>query len=99
MLEEHDHFTRRQKKLDAMELNNKLLIEELMKQICDEIKDGFTKHESVVDKCLTEIVSSAHSSTRNATLLWSPPQLSSTDPSPSGSWSPPSPPSSSSWPS
>jgi hypothetical protein len=39
-LEDHDHYTRRQKRLGAMDPNMKLLIENLLKQVRDEIKEA-----------------------------------------------------------
>jgi hypothetical protein len=45
-LKDHDYFTRRQKKLGAMDPNGKLLFEEFVKQVDEEIQDAFALHES-----------------------------------------------------
>jgi hypothetical protein len=47
ILEDHPHYTRRQKKFGAMEPNTKLLIDELVK-IREEIKESFTSHEIAI---------------------------------------------------
>jgi hypothetical protein len=55
-LEDHDHYTGRQKRFDSMDPNLKLLFEDLLKQVREEIKEvqeeiksGFTVHLNSVD--------------------------------------------------
>jgi hypothetical protein len=48
VLEKHDYFTRRQKKLSAMDPNVKMMFEKFMKQVCEEIRDDFVMHKSIV---------------------------------------------------
>jgi hypothetical protein len=38
-----------------MELKTKFLIEELMNQVWEEIKEGFTSHGATIDKCFAKI--------------------------------------------
>jgi hypothetical protein len=61
-LDTHDHYTHRQKRFGDMEPNMKILIENLMKQVRDEIKQswdditaGFATHVNTVDKRFTEL--------------------------------------------
>jgi hypothetical protein len=61
-LDTHDHYTHRQKRFGDMEPNMKILIENLMKQVRDEIKQswdditaGFAAHVNTVDKRFTEL--------------------------------------------
>jgi hypothetical protein len=41
-----------------MELNTKFLIDELMNQVWEEIKEGFTSHGATIDKCFAKISAS-----------------------------------------
>jgi hypothetical protein len=43
-----------------MDPNVKLLIEEVVKQLRVEIKEGFTVHEAAFTKCLDEIAAAEH---------------------------------------
>jgi hypothetical protein len=59
---EHDYYTRRQKFFGAMEPNMKMLIEEIMKQVCDEIKQSrkefivnFMTHLEAIHKHVFEL--------------------------------------------
>jgi hypothetical protein len=54
-LEEHKHYTCQQKSCGAMEPNTKMLNEELMKQIHEEIKYGLAAHTDLVNKHFTEL--------------------------------------------
>jgi hypothetical protein len=60
-LEDHDYYTRRQKRFGAMEPNLKLLLEDLMKQVRSEIKMSheeimthFDAHDGSVDRRISE---------------------------------------------
>jgi hypothetical protein len=60
-LDAHEHYTRLQKKFGAMEPNVKLLMEEMLKQVREEIqvmrvemKEGFVVHESFVNNRIAE---------------------------------------------
>jgi hypothetical protein len=57
-LEEHHHYTRRHKRFGVMEPNTKFLIEKLMKQMWEEIKEGFASHGATIDKCFAKISAS-----------------------------------------
>jgi hypothetical protein len=47
-LEEHDHFTRRQKKFGVMEPNMKLMLEDFMKQMREDLHAGFTAQDASI---------------------------------------------------
>jgi hypothetical protein len=51
---DHEYYTCRQKKFGIMEPNMKLLIEDLMKRVQEEIKEGFINHTVAINKWFTE---------------------------------------------
>jgi hypothetical protein len=57
VLEAHNHFTRHERKLGAMDPNIKLLIEELVKQMHEEIHEGFSAHDSIINMSFSEFES------------------------------------------
>jgi hypothetical protein len=53
-LEEHNHFTHCQKKFSAMEPNMKLMLEEFMKQMREDLRAGFAAQEATIASRFTE---------------------------------------------
>jgi hypothetical protein len=75
-LEDHDYYTRRQKKFVAMEPNLKLLLKDLMKQVYDEIKHSheeimahFDSYSDHIDKCISDFTAEGKQRDNRVTTL------------------------------